>query len=63
MCHTHASVCLAARVDPVTTSRRLGHSRLSTTMDLYGHLFGNPDAAAVATICNAKRGTNRQNDG
>jgi hypothetical protein len=44
------SVCLTARVDPVTTSRRLGHSRPSTTMDLHGHLFGNPDAAAVAAI-------------
>lgn len=63
MRHTHASVCLAARVDPVTTSRRLGHSRPSTTMDIYGHLFGNPDAAAVVAIQSAKRGTNRRNDG
>jgi integrase len=61
--HTHASVCLAARVDTVTTSRRLGHSRPSTTMDLYGHLFGNPDGAAVTAIRNAKQGTNQRNDG
>jgi integrase len=62
MRHTHASVCLAARVDSVTTSRRLGHSRPSTTMDLYGHLFGNPDSAAVDAIRSAKRGTNQPND-
>jgi integrase len=61
--HTHASVCLAARVDTVTTSRRLGHSRPSTTMDLYGHLFGNPDGAAVTAIRNAKQGSNQRNDG
>lgn len=63
MRHTHASVCLAAGVDAVTTSRRLGHSRPSARMDIYGHLFGNPDAAAVTAICNAKRGTNPRNDG
>jgi integrase len=54
--HGHASICLAAGVDMVTTSRRLGHSRPSTTMDIYGHLFGPTDAAAVAAIRAAKSG-------
>jgi integrase len=54
--HGHASICLAAGVDVLTTSRRLGHSRPSTTMDIYGHLFGPTDAAAVAAIRAAKTG-------
>ena len=37
--HALASSMLAAGVDPVRVSRRLGHSRTSTTVDVYGHLI------------------------
>jgi Phage integrase family len=42
--HTHASMLIANGVDIVTISRRLGHSKTSTTLDIYGHLFKGADA-------------------
>ena len=33
-------------VDPVTISRRLGHSRVSTTQDIYCHLLEQADDTA-----------------
>lgn len=45
--HTHASQLIAARMDPVTISRRLGHSSPTTTLAIYGHLFRNTDAEAA----------------
>ena len=37
MRHFHASVILDADDDLYKTSRRLGHSSIATTADLYGH--------------------------
>jgi site-specific recombinase XerD len=37
--HTQASVLDRNNVDPVTKSRRLGHSRVSTTQGIYCHLL------------------------
>jgi len=48
--HTHASMLIAAGVDVLTISRRLGHSKPSTTLDVYGHLFKGADAAAATAI-------------
>jgi integrase len=48
--HTHASMLIAAGVDVLTISRRLGHSKPSTTLDEYGHLFKGADAAAATAI-------------
>jgi integrase len=48
--HTHASMFIAAGVDVLTISRRLGHSKPSTTLDVYGHLFKGADAAAANAI-------------
>ena len=48
--HTHASMLIANGVDIVTISRRLGHSKTSTTLDIYGHLFKGADAAAAEAI-------------
>lgn len=36
--HAHATYLLASGVDVVTTSKRLGHRRVSTTLDYYAHL-------------------------
>ena len=47
--HTHASVLIGAGVDVLTISRRLGHSKASMTLDIYGHLIsGGGEAAAKA---------------
>jgi integrase len=46
--HTHASMLIASGLDVLTISRRLGHSKPSTTLDVYGHLFKGGDAAAAA---------------
>lgn len=37
--HTQASILYYAGVDPVTISKRLGHSDISTTQDIYSHLL------------------------
>jgi integrase len=41
--HTHASSLIAAGVDVLTISRRLGHADAKTTLNVYGHLYGNAD--------------------
>ena len=45
--HTHASMLIAAGVDILTISRRLGHASVKVTLDTYGHLIhGTDDRAA-----------------
>lgn len=48
--HTHASQLIAAGLDVVTVSRRLGHSSPSVTLNVYAHLFGNTDERAAAVV-------------
>jgi integrase len=48
--HSHASALIAAGVDALTISRRLGHASPSFTLTTYGHLFTNTDAAAALAI-------------
>ncbi len=48
--HCHASALIAAGLDVITISRRLGHSKASITLDVYGHLFKNNDTAAADAI-------------
>jgi integrase len=48
--HSHASALIAAGVDPLTISRRLGHATPAFTLAVYGHLFANTDAAAARAI-------------
>ena len=45
--HTHASQLIAAGVDVVTVSRRLGHARPSVTLNVYSHLYGSTDDRAA----------------
>jgi integrase len=45
--HTHASQLIAAGLDIITISRRLGHSKPSITLDVYGHLFPSTDGRAA----------------
>ena len=37
--HTHASVLIDAGIGVVKISKRLGHAKISTTLDVYSHLF------------------------
>jgi integrase len=48
--HTHASALIREGVDILTISRRLGHSKASITLDVYGHLIGGADEAAALAI-------------
>ena len=48
--HAHATMLLEAGVSTRTVADRLGHSRVSTTTDIYGHLLSNADEAAAATF-------------
>ena len=41
--HTMASMLLYKRVDPVSVSKRLGHSQVSTTTDIYAHVIAEAD--------------------
>jgi integrase len=48
--HTHASVLIAAKEDIIKISRRLGHSKPSVTLDVYGHLFEQDDTSSALAI-------------
>jgi integrase len=48
--HAHATMLLEAGVSTRTVADRLGHSRVSTTTDIYGHVLNNADEAAAATF-------------
>jgi integrase len=48
--HSHVSALLAAGVDIVTVSRRLGHGSPAITLSVYAHLFGSTDVAAARAI-------------
>lgn len=45
--HTHATILLAAGVHPKIVQERLGHSNISTTLDIYSHLVAGLQQAAV----------------
>jgi integrase len=51
--HSHASALIAAGVDIVTVSKRLGHGSPAITLGVYAHLFNRTDAAAAQAIENA----------
>lgn len=44
--HTHASTLIAAGLDVLTISRRLGHGSPAITLSVYGHLIKPDDRAA-----------------
>ncbi|SDA16345.1 Phage integrase family protein [Ruminococcus sp. YE71] len=48
--HTMASVMCYNRIDPVSISRRLGHSKVSTTTDYYSHMLKDADDISAETI-------------
>jgi integrase len=48
--HHHASSLIAAGIDVLTISRRLGHANPSITLTVYGHLCPNTDDRAAQVI-------------
>jgi integrase len=48
--HTHVSQLIAAGLDVLTISRRIGHASASITLDVYGHMFANSDGRAAEII-------------
>jgi integrase len=45
--HTHVSQLIAAGLDVLTISRRIGHASPAITLGVYGHMFTNTDARAA----------------
>jgi integrase len=45
--HTHVSQLIAAGLDVLTISRRIGHASPTVTLGVYGHWFSNTDARAA----------------
>jgi len=48
--HSHASALIAAGMDVVAVSQRLGHASPVLTLSVYGRLFTNNDKKAAAAI-------------
>jgi integrase len=48
--HTCASILLASGIPVLDVSRRLGHAKVSTTLDVYGHLMPGADKKAAEAI-------------
>ena len=45
--HTHVSQLIAAGLDVLTISRRIGHASPAITLNVYGHMFKNTDVRAA----------------
>lgn len=48
--HTHATLALAARVNPKIVSERLGHSTVAFTMDVYSHAIPSMQTEAAEAV-------------
>ena len=44
--HTQASLLISEGVDILTVSKRLGHAKVSTTLDIYSHVLAKSDQQA-----------------
>ncbi|CAN5672064.1 hypothetical protein BH09ACT7_BH09ACT7_37490 [soil metagenome] len=48
--HTYVSLCVAAGIEPLKISRFAGHSKVTTTLGIYAHLFEDDHADAMASL-------------
>ena len=48
--HSHASILIAAGVDIVTVSKRMGHTQVSTTSNIYAHMLEQSDRNAATAF-------------
>jgi len=54
--HTNASLLIAQGIDIATVAKRLGHSKISTTMDIYTHAIDKLDTNAASSLDNLLSG-------
>jgi len=57
--HTSATILISQNVDVSTVSKRLGHARTSTTMDIYSHSLQRSDSAAADKLKNLFNKSNK----
>jgi integrase len=50
MRHTAAALMIAEGANPVSVQRRLGHRDITTTLQLYGHVFPEQDDLLTARL-------------
>ena len=48
--HTYVSACVAAGIEPLKISRYVGHSKVTTTLDIYSHLFGDDHSDEMSVL-------------
>jgi len=48
--HTQASLLIEEGVDILTISKRLGHAKVSTTLDIYSHQLAKSDEKASVAL-------------
>jgi integrase len=60
--HTHATHMLANRVHPKVASERLGHSKVSITLDLYSHVIPGMQEDAAAMVDSALKAAAQKRD-
>jgi integrase len=58
--HTAAALAIRAGAHPKSIADRLGHSSISVSMDLYGHLFPAVDEALAERLDEMARGPARE---
>lgn len=58
--HSHASILLQQNVHPKIVQERLGHSSISTTLDIYSHVFPGLQQAAAQHFDDGLPGTSLQ---
>ena len=58
--HTNVALQIAAGIDIVTVSQRVGHARTSTTSDIYAYMLQNTDQVAAQAINNIFNSSNKE---
>lgn len=48
--HTYVSLCVAAGIKPLDISRYVGHSKVTTTLNIYAHLFEDDHTSDMAAL-------------
>lgn len=56
--HSHVALLINQGVDALTISERLGHAKVSTTLNIYGHLYPDKQAAVADMLDSVNRGSN-----
>ncbi len=51
--HLHASLLIGADIDPTTVSGILGYSQVSTSLNIYGHMFRENQVKACNAVADA----------